>query len=61
MSFFIQDLHLNSHSFLGFQYGSVPSVQATITLSDWFKMFLVSNSIIFIPKVNHTWIIFPRS
>ena len=33
MSFFIQDLHLNSHSFLGFQYGSGFSVKANMPLS----------------------------
>ena len=32
MSFFIQDLHLNFHSFLGFQHGSGPSVQAIMRL-----------------------------
>ena len=32
-----------------------------ITISDWFESFLVSNSIIVISKVSHTWIIFPRS
>ena len=32
-----------------------------ITISDWFEMVLVSNSIIVISKVDHTWIIFPRS
>ena len=31
------------------------------TISDWFEMFLISNSIIVISKVKHTWIIFPRS
>ena len=63
--FFIQDLHLNSHSFLGFQHGNGSSVKAitisNITISDWFEMFLFSNSIIVIPKVNHTWVIFPHS
>ena len=34
---------------------------SNITISDWFELFLVSNGIIVISKVNHTWIIFPRS
>ena len=61
--FFIQDLHLNFHSFLGFQHGSGSSVMAIMRLSatlpsDWFEMFLVSMSITVIPKINHsTWII----
>ena len=53
MSFFIQDLHLNFRSFLGFfQHGSGSSVKAimsnisNITTSNWFENFLVSNSII---------------
>ena len=33
MSFFIQDLHLNFHSFLGFQHGSDSSVKAIMRLS----------------------------
>ena len=33
MSFFIQDLHLNFHSFLGFQHGSDSSVNAIMRLS----------------------------
>ena len=32
MSFFIQDLYLNSHSFLRFQHGSGLSVQAIMRL-----------------------------
>ena len=31
--FFIQDLHLNFHSFLGFQHGSGSSVKAIMVLS----------------------------
>ena len=31
--FFIQDLHLNFHSFLGFEHGSGLSVKATMPLS----------------------------
>ena len=31
--FFIQDLHLNFHSFLGFQHGSGSSVKEIILLS----------------------------
>ena len=30
---FIQDLHLNFHSFLGFQQGSVSSIKAVMPLS----------------------------
>ena len=33
MSFFIQDLHLIFHSFLGFQHGSGSSVKAIMPLS----------------------------
>ena len=40
--FFFQDLHLNFHSFLGFQHGSDSSVKA-ITISGWFEIILVSN------------------
>ena len=34
---------------------------SNITISDWFEMFLVSNSITVISKVSHTWIFFPWS
>ena len=67
MSFFIQDLHLNFHSFLGFQHGSGSSVKAimprsaSLPLVTGLKCFLVSNSINVILKVNHAWLIFPRS
>ena len=50
--FFIQDLHLNFHSFLDFQHGSGSSVQA---------IMLLLTLAIGLPKVNHTWIIFPQS
>ena len=33
MSFFIQDLHLNFYSFLGFQHGSGSSVKTIMLLS----------------------------
>ena len=33
MSSFIQDLHLNFHSFLGFQHGSVSPIKAVMPLS----------------------------
>ena len=33
MSFFIQDLHLNFHSFLGFRHGSRSPVKAIMRLS----------------------------
>ena len=33
MDFFIQDLHLNFHSFLGHQHGSGSSVKAIMPLS----------------------------
>ena len=63
MSFFIQDLHLNFHSFLGFQHGSGLSVKAIMLLPAALPLviglnFLVCNSIIVISKVSHTWIIF---
>ena len=66
MSFFIQDLHLNFNSFLGFQHGNGFSVQAIMLLSAALPLaialiFLVCNNIIVITKVSHTWIIFPRS
>ena len=62
LSFFLQDLHLNFHTFLGFQHGSGNHATiSNITINDWFEMILVSNSIIVIPKANHTWIIFPQS
>ena len=32
MGFFIQDLHINFHSFLGFQHGSGSSVKAIMPL-----------------------------
>ena len=32
-SFFIQDLHLNFHSFLGFHYGGGSSIKAAMSLS----------------------------
>ena len=62
MSFFIQDLHLNFHSFLGFQHGSGLSVKAIMPLSATLPLaiglnFLVYNSI-FISKVSHSWISF---
>ena len=68
MSFFIQNLHLNFHSFIGFQFGSGSSVQAIIAISTtlpwaiglkclWFLIALL----LAILKVNHIWIIFPRS
>ena len=64
MSFFIQDLHLNFHSFLGFRHGSGSSVKrimpltATLPLAIGWKCFWF---LIVIFKVNPTWIIFPRS
>ena len=33
MSFFVQDLHVNFHAFLGFQHGSGSSVKAIMLLS----------------------------
>ena len=33
MSFFIQNLQLNFHSFLGFQHGSGSSIKAIVLLS----------------------------
>ena len=51
MSFFIQDLHLNFHSFLGFQHGSGSSVKVIMRLLPlaiglkcfWFLIALLSN------------------
>ena len=65
MSSFIQDLHLNFHSFLGLQHGSSSSVKGIMLLSAALPLaiglnFLVCNSIV-ISKVIHTWIIFPQS
>ena len=62
--FFIQDLHLNFHSFLGLEMEirsvkEIMSLSANITISDWLEMFLISNSIVVMAKVNHMWIIFP--
>ena len=37
--------------FLTWNHGTI----SNITITDWLEMFLVSNSIIFISKVNHTW------
>ena len=60
MSFFIQDLHLNFHSFLDFEHGSGLSVKAimqrsaTLPLAIYLNFFLVSNSIIVISKASHT-------
>ena len=63
--FFIQDLHLNFHSFLVFQYGSGSSIKAIMPLSAALPLaiglnFLVCSSIVTL-KVGHTWIIFPQS
>ena len=41
-------------------YGNHATI-SNITISNWFEMFLVSNSIFVLSKVNHTWIIFPWS
>ena len=64
--FFIQDLHLKFHSFLGSDMEVACQLRqschfSNITISDWFEMFLVSNSITVISKVSHTWIFFPWS
>ena len=66
--FFIQDLHLHFHSFLGFRHGSGSSVKAIMPLSATLPLaiglkyfwFRISNSIA-ISKVSRTWIIFPWS
>ena len=65
MRFFIQDLNLDFHSFLGFENGSGSSIKAIMPLSATLRLaialvFLVCNSIV-ISKVSHTWIIFPQS
>ena len=41
--FFIQDLHLNFHSFLGFQHGSGSSVKAIMLLSSGLPLAIDSN------------------
>ena len=41
MNFFIQDLHLNFHSFLGFRNGSGSSVKAVIPLSATLPLAIV--------------------
>ena len=66
MSFFIQDLPRNFHSFLGFQHGSGSLVKTIMLLSAVLPLaigfnFLVCNNIIVLSKVSHSWIIFPRS
>ena len=61
MSFFIQDLHLKFHSFLGFQHGSGSSVKAITLLLPLLIGLKCFCFITAIPKLNHTWIIFPQS
>ena len=41
--FFIQDLHLNLHSFLGFQHGSGSSIKAIMPLSATLLLAIVLN------------------
>ena len=58
MSFFIQDLHLNFHSFLGLQHGSGSSIKGIMLLSAALPLpiglnLLVCNSINVISKVSH--------
>ena len=66
MSFFIQDLHLNFHSFLEFQNGNDSSVKAimplsaTLTLAIRLKCFWFIIALLLYPKVSHYWIIFPQ-
>ena len=65
MTFIIQDLHLNFHTFLGFQHEGCSSIKAIMPLSATLPLavglnYLVCNSIV-ISKVSHTWIIFPQS
>ena len=67
MSFFIQDLHLNFHSFLGFQHGSDSSVKAimrlsaTLPLAIGLKCFWFLIALLLYPKPTTLWIIFPQS
>ena len=68
MSFFIQDLHLNFHSFLGFQHGSGSSVKAimlptisSITISDWFEFFWFVIALLLYRKSAILGLSFPRS
>ena len=65
MSFFILDLHLNFHSFTGFQHESGWSIKAIMSLPTTLPLaiglnFLVCNSID-ISKVSYNCIIFPQS
>ena len=53
--FFIQDLHLNFHSFFGFQHGSIPSVQAImwlLSLAIGLKCFWFLVALLLYPKSN---------
>ena len=50
MSFFIQDLHLNFHSFLGFPHGSGSSVKATLPLAIGLKCFWFLIALLLYPK-----------
>ena len=58
MSIFIQDLHLNFHSFLGFRHGSGSSVKAIMPLSATWPLTIGLKCFWFL-IVNRTWIIFP--
>ena len=63
--FFIQDLHLNFHSFLGFQHGSGSSVKAIMLLSAAlplaidlnFCLFVIA-SLLYRKSASHTSIIY---
>ena len=56
MSFFIQDLHLNFHSFLGFQRGSgslvkgIMLLSATLALAIGLKFFCFLIALLLYPK-----------
>ena len=61
MSFFIQDLHLNFHSFLGFQHGSDSSVKAIMLLLPLvigLKCFWFLIALLLYPKSTILWLSF---
>ena len=61
MSFFIQDLHLNFHSFLGFQHGSGLSVKAIMPLSATLPLAIGLNFLVCYIESKPYLNIFPQS
>ena len=63
MSFFIQDLDLNFHSFLGFQRGSGSSIKGIMLLSGTLALAIGLKFFWFLIALllyqSHTWVIFP--